>query len=95
MTDIHSHMSALRRPRILVRAAKFGLSDYVRDRDLKRMFAPDAPPRPGQAVQPLIDREAEIEAGRQAGGAAYSAARHVEVLTALIAETRLAADALS
>jgi hypothetical protein len=95
MTDITSQMTALRRPRILVRAAKFGLSDYVRDRDLKRMFAPEAPPRPGLAVIPLIAREAEIEAVRQAGGAAYSAVRHVEVLTALIAESRLAAEALS
>ena len=95
MTDIHSQMTALRRPRLLVRAAKFGLSDYVRDRDLKRMFAPEAPPRPGLAVAPLIAREAEIEAVRQSGGAAYSAVRHVEVLTALIAETRLAMDAFS
>jgi hypothetical protein len=43
----------------------------------------------------LMDREAEIEAVRQAGGAAYSAARHVEVLTALIAECRLSLDSLS
>jgi hypothetical protein len=95
MTDIATQMTAMRRPRILVRAAKFGLSDYVRDRDLKRMFAPEAPPRPGLAVAPLIAREAEIEAVRQAGSAAYSAVRHVEVLTALIAETRLAAEALN
>jgi hypothetical protein len=95
MTDIATEIAALRRPRILVRAAKFGLSDYVRDRDLRRMFAPEAPPRPGLAVLPLFAREAEIEAVRQSGGAAYSAARHVEVLTALIAETRLAAEALS
>jgi hypothetical protein len=56
-------------------------------------------PRPcrarGLALPPLIAREAEIEAVRQSGGAAYSAVRHVEVLTALIAETRLAAETLS
>jgi hypothetical protein len=95
MTDITAEIAALRRPRILVRAAKFGLSDYVRDRDLRRMFAPEALPRPGLALPPLIAREAEIEAVRQSGGAAYSAVRHVEVLTALIAETRLAAETLS
>jgi hypothetical protein len=88
-------MTALRRPRLLVRAARFGLSDYVRERDLKRMFAPGLPPRPGAAVGPLMDREAEIEAVRQEGGAAYSAARHVEALTALIAEIRLAAGLVS
>ena len=95
MSDIHEQMKTLRRPRLLVRAAKFGLSDYVRERALKRMFTPDIPPRPGQAMQPLMEWEAEINAVRCAGGAAYSAARHVEVLTALIAETRLAAEALS
>jgi hypothetical protein len=95
MTDIHGQMTALRRPRLLVRAAKIGLEDYVRDRDLRRMFAPEAPPRPGLAMGALMDREAEIEAVRQAGGAAYSAARHVEVLTALIAECRLSADPVS
>ena len=95
MTDLYRQMTTLRRPRLLVRAAKIGLSDYVRDRDLKRMFAPDQPPGPGQAMGSLMDREAEIEAVRQSGGAAYSAARHVEVLTALIAECRLVGDALS
>jgi hypothetical protein len=95
MPEPQDQMNSLRRPRLLVRAARFGLSDYVRERDLKRMFAPDTPPRPGEAVKSLMVREAEIEATRQSGGAAYSAARHVEVLTALIAETRLSAEALS
>lgn len=95
MSDITNQMTSLRRPRLLVRAAKFGLSDYVRERDLKRVFAPNNPPRPGEAMRPLMDREAEIDSVRRAGGAAYSAARHVQLLTALIAESRLAADALS
>jgi hypothetical protein len=95
MLESRDEMTTLRRPRLLVRAARFGLSDYVRERDLKRMFAPATPPRPGEAVASLMLREAEIEAVRQAGGAAYSAARHVEVLTALIAASRLAAEALS
>jgi hypothetical protein len=95
MTDIHDTMTALRRPRLLVRAARIGLQDYVRDRDLKRMLAPEVPPGPGQAMGELMDREAEIEAVRQAGGAAYSAVRHVEVLTALIAECRLSISPLS
>jgi hypothetical protein len=95
MTDIQTRLNGLRRPRLLVRAARLGLSDYTRERDLKRMFAPDAPPGPGQAMEPLMEREAEIDAVRREGGAAYSAARHVEVLTALIAESRIAAEAIS
>jgi hypothetical protein len=95
MTEIQRRLNSLRRPRLLVRAARLGLSDYARERDLKRMFVPKTPPGPGQAVQPLMDREAEIDAVRREGGAAYSAARHVEVLIALIAESRLAAEAIS
>lgn len=95
MDDTLDRMNTMRRPRLLVRAARIGLMDYVRERDLRRMFAPGTPPGPGLAMGDLMDREAEIEAVRQAGGAAYSAARHVEVLTALIAECRLSRVALS
>jgi hypothetical protein len=95
MTHGLETLETLRRPRLLVRAARFGLSEYVRERDLKRVFGTIAPPGPGKAVSSLIEREDEIEAVRQAGTAGYSAARHVEVLTALMAEGRLAAEAIS
>jgi len=88
--------TTIRRPRLLGRAARFGLVDYVRDRDLRRVFgAAAAPPRPGRAIAPLMAREALMESDRKAGSAAYSAARHVQVLTALMAESRLCAAPLS
>lgn len=88
MTPDIDALSALRRPRLLVRAARFGLADYLRERDLKRAF-PGAPVPPDGALVPeLLKREADLEARRQTGAAGYSAARHVHVLTVLMAEAR-------
>lgn len=89
MTDVTALLATLRRPRLLIRAARFGLADYNRDRDLKRLMRLPATPHPRAAVDRLISAEAELEACRRSGGAAYSPARHVEVLIALMAEARL------
>jgi Family of unknown function (DUF6477) len=91
MTDPNTLLAALRRPKLLIRAARFGLADYDRARDLKRLMRTPAAPSPQVAVTRLFEQEADLEETRKAGGAAYSAARHVEVLIALIAEARLLA----
>lgn len=86
-------LSALRRPMLLVRAARFGLTDYRRDRDLRRLL-PAAPlPSPATAVDQLLAAEEDAEARRREGAATYSVATHVELLVALIAEARLMARA--
>jgi hypothetical protein len=38
MTDFALALAALRRPKILIRAARAGVVDYRRDRDLKRLL---------------------------------------------------------
>ena len=46
MTDLTAMLNALRRPKILIRAARAGVADYRRDRDLKRLVkAPRNLPR--------------------------------------------------
>jgi hypothetical protein len=89
MTDVMTLLASLRRPRLLIRAARFGLADYNRDRDLMRLMRLPATPSPARAVDGLIAEEARLEAIRLAGEASYSVARHVEVLIALMAEARL------
>ena len=89
MTDIHAFLSTLRRPRLLIRAARFGLDEYNRKRDLKRLIGATTTPSPHSAVNALIEKEAHLEQVRKDGDATYSVARHVEVLIALMAETRL------
>ena len=86
MTDFRSLLAEIRRPRLLMRAARLGLADYRRERDLRRLVG-DQPVLP--AVCALIDEERRLEDRRQAGDATYSVAQHVEVLIALIAEARL------
>lgn len=82
-------LSRLRRPKLLIRAARFGLAEYNRERDLRRVMRAPAAPAPANAVPRLMEEEARLEEIRKSGGAAYSPARHVEVLIALMAEARL------
>jgi hypothetical protein len=89
MTDVMTRLAALRRPRLLIRAARIGLADYNRDRDLKRLTRCATPPSPQVAFDRLIDEETRMDEGRRTGQAGYCAIRHVDVLIALIAEARL------
>jgi hypothetical protein len=88
MTEIITHIAALRRPKLLIRAARLGLQDYVRERDLARALR-QARAAGGAALERLLAEEAQLESTRRAGDATYSVARHVEVLIALLAESRL------
>lgn len=89
MTDIKSILPKLRRPRLLVRAARHGLMDYDRKRDLKRIAGSGPVNNSTAMVAHLADQERQIEATRQSGCATYSIARHIEVLVALMHEYRL------
>lgn len=88
-----------RRPRLLLRAARFGLAEYERQRDLKRLLRlPAAPPVSPATVRTLMELEARLEDLRtrppQEAGDTWRAARHVEALICLIAESRLLVDAV-
>lgn len=87
MTDCRTLLATLRRPRLLMRAARFGLGEYRRERDLRRYVV--GPASPEETVTSLITVEARLEATRVAGEAGYSVARHIEVLIALLAEAQL------
>lgn len=89
MTDFRTLLAEIRRPRLLLRAARFGMTEYNRDRDLKRVLAGAAPASPERAVPELIAVEERLEAHRRAGDAGYSLTRHIEVLIALLSELRL------
>jgi hypothetical protein len=87
MTDCRTLLETLRRPRLLMRAARFGLGEYRRERDLRRYVATAASPE--DTVSSLISVEARLEATRVSGDAGYSVASHIEVLIALLAEAQL------
>jgi hypothetical protein len=89
MTDFKTLLADLRRPRLLIRAARFGVADYKRERDLRRLINASGRAKPETAIPQLITAEAQMEQTRRAGDTGYSVSRHIEVLIALIAEVRL------
>ncbi|WP_376873112.1 DUF6477 family protein [Albirhodobacter sp. R86504] len=89
MTDIHSLLAELKRPRLLVRAARLGIAQYNRKRDLRRLLRGTDAPGPEAALARLIDEEAQLEEVRQSGETTYSLNRHIEILIAILAEARL------
>ena len=89
MTDLFLRFSALRRPRLLVRAARFGQQDYRRERELKRVLRCADTPRPVTAVSSLLIEEARLEEARLTHDATYNVVRHVDVLICLMAEVQL------
>ena len=91
MSDLTTFVNSLSRPRLLLRAARHGLADYNRSRVLKRLMRTQNLPSPTGAVTSLLRVEASLENARRDGDAAYSVTRHVEVMIALLAETRLLA----
>lgn len=93
MTDLTTFLAQIRRPKLLVRAARMGLLNYRVERDLPRPV--DARAKPAERVKTLIEEEQRLEAGRQSGDGTYSIQSHVGILTALIAEARLRGSAIS
>jgi hypothetical protein len=87
MSEIRTMLANLRRPRLLMHAARFGLGDYRRERDLRRLVNASASPE--VTVPQLLCVERDLEARRLAGNAGYSPARHIDVLIALLAEAQL------
>ena len=91
MQDLSTTLSALRRPRLLIRAARLGARDYCRDRHLQRILGYGAMPRPAAAVIRLMERERTMDDLRRADAAGYSLSQHLDILIALIGEARLLA----
>lgn len=87
MTDFSALIANLRRPRLLIRAARFGLQDYHRDRDLRRILGAPGPAE--RNVPQLLAEEERLEHIRKTDDLNYPVARHIEVLVALLAEIRL------
>lgn len=93
MKDILGLLNDLRRPRLLIRAARIGAQDYRRNPQLHRLLGYGTLPRPGAALIHLMEIEADLDEKRRLEDAAYSVSRHVEVLTAMMGEARLLREA--
>ncbi|MEM7242770.1 MAG: DUF6477 family protein [Pseudomonadota bacterium] len=79
----------IRRPRILVKAAKIALDHYERDAGLARLLKLRKTPDPDVALARLSEVEDALNTERLQGAATYSIERHIQILTALLAEIGL------
>lgn len=89
MQDILGIMANLNRPRLLVRAARLGADEYCRETHLQRHLGYGALPKFGQALMRLIEIEGVLNEQRSSQDASYSLVRHVDVLIAMMGESRM------
>jgi hypothetical protein len=89
MTDILDHLDQLRRPRILIRAARIGADDYRRDIVLPRLLGHGELPGSMLALAKLLLSEAALDDCRRAGDTGYSVIRHLDLMIAMIGEARI------
>ncbi len=90
MNDCMTMLESLRRSRLLISAARLGVQDYRRERDLKRLIKTTRVPGPRRAIMHLLQIESGLEEARKLGEGRYSVVRHVEVMIALMGEAALA-----
>lgn len=89
MKDILTTLNTLRRPRLLIRAARIGAAEYRRTAHLGRHLGYGILPRSGPALMRLIEIEQDLNEQRTTKDAGYSASRHVDVLIAMMGEARI------
>ncbi|CUH62530.1 hypothetical protein TG4357_00161 [Thalassovita gelatinovora] len=89
MTDQLDLLSHLRRPALLIRAARHGVTQYNRNLHLRRLLLTASLPTNGPALTLLMDIEDDLDHQRKEDRASYSCARHIEVLIAMMGEARL------
>jgi hypothetical protein len=79
MTDLTTRLAQMHRPGLLLRAAR--MAALTGDAHRRAMRRP---------VQAMLAEEARLNAARLGGGLGYSAARHVEVMSAILCAARTA-----
>lgn len=89
MQDILTMLNALRRPRLLMRAARIGAEDYRRSAHLPRLLGYGHLPRHGAALMRLVEIEQDLNAQRIGDDSSYSLLRHIDVLIAIVGEARI------
>lgn len=88
MTTLTSKLTELRRPRLLIRAARYGVAEYDRTSSLHRLIDAEHRQDENTILTALLSAEAESEKQRRDGHATYSVTRHIDLLVALMGEAR-------
>ena len=88
MLDIQTRIAQLRRPNLLIKAARFGIDDNTRNTHLLRVLQSEPPVKPAAALIQFLESEAVMNDDRIKKQATYSVARHVEALIAIMVEAQ-------
>lgn len=88
MPSINAQIFDLKRPKLLVRAARLAAKHHDRKPVLRHLLGEDH--SLGNPLEDLSQIEGELNVKRKTGDADYSIARHVTVLAALMHEAALA-----
>lgn len=89
MNDLLTKLDTLKRPRLLIRAARLGMAEYRRDVHLRRHLGQGPLPRSGAALARLVEIESGLNDQRRERDAGYSPVKHVDLLIAMMAEARI------
>lgn len=89
MQDLSSRLEHLRRPRLLLRAARIGAQDYRRAVHLPRLLSGGHGGRSGAILIRLMELEDILNDQRLNEDSNYSILRHIDVLIALVAEAQI------
>ena len=88
MQDALTILQKLRRPKLLMRAARIGACEYKRVAHLPRLLGYGRMAKNSQAILRLIEIEENLNALRKAGESAYNLLRHIDVMLAIVGEGR-------
>ncbi len=89
MNDLLMKLDTLKRPRLLIRAARIGMAEYRRDVHLRRHQGQGPLPRSGAALARLVEIESGLNEQRRERDAGYSSVKHVDLLIAMMGEARI------
>ena len=81
-----NRLQRLNRPKILVQAARHGVTTYERKPHLLHLFGWQKPKSLSSLLDTLFKKEVELNIMRRPNDAAYQIQDHIAILTALIAE---------
>ncbi|MGB0960212.1 MAG: DUF6477 family protein [Halocynthiibacter sp.] len=84
--DVFSVLETMKRPKILMLAARHRVADYTRDKDLRKLTRTDYMPGPSEALLLLISLEKSMNHKRVEQDGTYNVYRHVDVLGAILGE---------
>ena len=81
-----NRLQRLNRPKILVQAARHGVTTYERKPHLLHLFGWQKPKSLAALLETLFEKEAELNKMRRLNDAAYQIQDQIAILTSLIAE---------